>query len=121
MTETGAEDSEDSEDSDENNAPENQDALKDSEENSNSNSDENISYFPRIIAGPTSAIKKQTNIYVRIMPQKSGLGGGKLMDMIKNELIKQTPEKLKKWAKLISKNDIMHFLPPGNSQISKKK
>ncbi|MHA1297815.1 MAG: ribosome rescue protein RqcH [Candidatus Helarchaeota archaeon] len=77
-------------------------------------------YYPRIIAGPLSAIKKQTNIYVRLVPQKSSkLKGGKLAAKIKERLINKTPESKRKWAELISLDDIIHLLPPGGSEISK--
>ncbi len=89
--------------------------------NSEEKEDKTI-YFPRIIAGPLSSIKSKTDNFVRIKPQKSSkLGGGKLAEKIKTILIEKTPNNLKKWAKEISNNDVMHFLPPGGSSIVKKK
>jgi predicted ribosome quality control (RQC) complex YloA/Tae2 family protein len=81
--------------------------------------DKNI-YFPRIIAGPQSAIKKQTEQYIRIKPQRSGLSSGKLAEKIKIQFIKNASEDVKKWVKLIDENHIIHFLPPGTSTIAKK-
>ncbi len=81
--------------------------------------DKNI-YFPRIIAGPQSAIKSQTERYVRIKPQRNGLSSGKLAEKIKSTFITKAAEELKKWVKLIDINHIIHFLPPGKSTIAKK-
>ncbi len=80
--------------------------------------DKNI-YFPRIIAGPQSAIKSQTEMFVRIKPQKNGLASGKLAEKIKAHFIKNAKEEVKKWVKLIDDNHIIHFIPPGNSNIAK--
>jgi len=75
-------------------------------------------YYPKIIAGPLSAIKKQTDIYVRLSPQKSSkLKGSKLAFLIKQKLIEKTQEPMKKWAELISLEEIIHLLPPGGSEI----
>ena len=77
-------------------------------------------YFPRIIAGPQSAIKSQTEQFVRIKPQKNGLASGKLAEKIKALFISNVKEEVKKWVKLIDVNHIIHFLPPGNSTVAKK-
>lgn len=93
------------------------------ESNKKSAKEENVDnfiYFPRIIAGPLSSIKKRTDNYVRLKPQKSSkIKGGKLADKIKIILISKTKEELKKWAKLIEQKDIIQFVPPGGSSISK--
>ncbi|MBN2155135.1 MAG: NFACT family protein [Candidatus Lokiarchaeota archaeon] len=81
--------------------------------------DKNI-YFPRIIAGPQSAIKSQTKHLVRIKPQGNGLSGGKLAEKIKAYFVSGSTEDVKKWVNLIDINHIIHFLPPGNSYITKK-
>ena len=81
--------------------------------------DKNI-YFPRIIAGPQSAIKSQTEQFVRIKPQRNGLASGKLAEKIKGHFITNAKEGVNKWVKLIDVNHIIHFLPPGKSTIAKK-
>ena len=83
--------------------------------------EKNTVFFPRIITGPPTSIKSKTNIYVRIHPQKSGKSGGKLAKEIKTILINSSTKSQEKWAKLISLNDIVHFLPPGDSVFAKKK
>lgn len=83
---------------------------------------EDIIFYPRIIAGPLSAVKSKTDNYVRLKPLKSGnISSGKIAEKIKNILVENTKDSLKKWASLISINDIIHFLPPGNSDIIKSK
>jgi hypothetical protein len=89
--------------------------------NIDANNENKLIYFPRIIAGPPNAIKGLTENYIRIVPQKSGLSGGKLAQKIKSILITNTDKNLKKWAELISINDILHFLPPGGSNFPKKR
>ncbi len=81
--------------------------------------DKNI-YFPKIIAGPQSAIKSQTEKSVRIKPQRNGLSSGKLAQKIKAHFITKAAEEVKKWVKLMDVNHIIHFLPPGKSTIAKK-
>lgn len=81
--------------------------------------DKNI-YFPRIIAGPLSAIKAQTKLFARIKPLRSGFSSGKLAEKIKAYFIATCSEDVQKWVKLIDINHIIHFLPPGNSGIAKK-
>ena len=83
--------------------------------------EKNTVFFPRIIAGPPTSIKSKTNLYVRILPQKSGKSGGKLAKEIKTILVKDSNKSQEKWAKLISLNDIIHFLPPGDSVFAKNK
>lgn len=83
--------------------------------------EKNTVFFPRIITGPPTSIKSKTNIYVRIHPQKSGKSGGKLAKEIKTILVNSSTKSQEKWAKLISLNDIIHFLPPGDSVFAKKK
>jgi predicted ribosome quality control (RQC) complex YloA/Tae2 family protein len=81
--------------------------------------DKNI-YYPKIIAGPQSAIKKQTSQYVRIKPQRNGLSSGKLAEKIKAYFVSHSTEEVQKWVEMIDINHIIHFLPPGNSSIGKK-
>lgn len=83
---------------------------------------EDVIFYPRIIAGPLSAVKSKTDNFVRLKPLKSGnISSGKIAEKIKNILVENTKDSLKKWASLISINDIIHFLPPGNSDIIKSK
>jgi predicted ribosome quality control (RQC) complex YloA/Tae2 family protein len=89
---------------------------------SESQSDDTKIYFPRIVVGPLSTVRKRTENYVRILPSRgSRLGGGKLAGYIKTILISQADESQQKWAKLLSNNDIMNMLPSGNSEVVKKK
>lgn len=77
-------------------------------------------YYPKIIAGPPSAIDSKTDISVELRPDKSGISGGDLAESIKYNLVQKSPEKRKKWARQIDINEIIHFLPPGESQILKE-
>jgi predicted ribosome quality control (RQC) complex YloA/Tae2 family protein len=76
------------------------------------------SYYPKIISGPGSTIKKQTNITLDLVPSKSnGLTKGKLAKEVKAYFLRKCDEELKIWIKLLSIDDIILYLPSGTSKI----
>lgn len=78
-------------------------------------------YYPKLICGPLSAIQRQTNNFVLIIPSKtSGLTKGKLAKKIKSHFIKHADEELKKWVKLLTIDDMLLFLPSGLSKIKSR-
>jgi predicted ribosome quality control (RQC) complex YloA/Tae2 family protein len=77
--------------------------------------------FPKIICGPESAIKLQTNNYLTIIPSKSrGLTKGILAKEIKSYFIRNIETEKKKWIKLLSLDTILLYLPSGKSTIKSK-
>ncbi|MFX1570644.1 MAG: ribosome rescue protein RqcH, partial [Promethearchaeota archaeon] len=75
-------------------------------------------YYPTIISGPESTIKKQTKITIDIVPSKSnGLTKGKLAKEVKSYFLKNCGEELRIWVKLLSTDEIILFLPSGFSRI----
>ncbi len=75
-------------------------------------------FYPKIISGPESAIKKQTKYVVNIIPSKSsGLTKGKLAKEIKSSFIKNTDKDSRIWVKLLSIDEIILYLPNGISRI----
>jgi len=78
-------------------------------------------YYPKIISGPESAIKKQTENYLTIIPSKSsGLTKGKLAKEILSHFIRNSDEKSRIWIKLLSLDEILLYLPSGISTIKIK-
>lgn len=75
--------------------------------------------YPKVIAGPVSAIKKQTETYIIILPSKTGLTKGNLAKKIKPKFFKMTDDIHKKWIELLSLDEILLMLPNGNSTIKK--
>ncbi|MEE9377208.1 MAG: ribosome rescue protein RqcH [Candidatus Lokiarchaeia archaeon] len=75
-------------------------------------------FYPKIISGPETAIKKQTENIITIVPSKSGgFTKGKLAKEIKSHFIKKIDKELKIWVKLLSIDDILLYLPSGISMI----
>jgi predicted ribosome quality control (RQC) complex YloA/Tae2 family protein len=78
----------------------------------------NQGYFPKIICGPETAIKKQTNKTITIIPTKSkNLTKGKLAKELKSNFIRDTNQDLKKWVELLSIDELLLFLPNGLSMM----
>jgi len=74
--------------------------------------------YPKIICGPESAIKKQTQIVISLIPSKSsGIKKGKIGKDIKSYFINIVEEKLKKWVHLLSIDEILLYLPNGLSKF----
>jgi len=77
-------------------------------------------FYPKIIAGPKSAIHNQTNKLVSVIPSKSpGLSKGKLAKEIKSYFIKNIDKELRIWVKILSLDEILLYLPSGFSIIVK--
>jgi len=75
-------------------------------------------FYPKIISGPKSAIMKQTNNYIAIMPTKSeGLSKGKLAKEIISIFYKDIEKGSKIWLKLLSIDELLLYLPSGISKI----
>jgi predicted ribosome quality control (RQC) complex YloA/Tae2 family protein len=82
---------------------------------------QNQGYFPKIICGPGSAIKKQALKALTIIPTKSkNLTKGKLAKEIKAVFIREIDEELKKWVALLSLDELLLFLPNGLSMIKQQ-
>ena len=82
-----------------------------------SNTDDDVQIlYPKIVCGPLNAIKSHfKKDFLIIKPSKGGLSKGKLAKEIKSFYIKKATEKLKKWVKLLSIDDIVLSLPTGPS------
>ncbi len=81
-------------------------------------SNQNKGYFPTIICGPETAIKKQANNTITIVPSKSnGLTKGKLAKELKSHFIRDIDKDLKKWLELLSLDELLLYLPNGFSMI----
>ena len=79
---------------------------------------QNQGYFPKILCGPGTAIKKQSNETITIIPTKSkSLTKGKLAKELKSNFIRVIDKELKKWVELLSIDEILLFLPNGLSMI----
>jgi hypothetical protein len=77
-----------------------------------------IVYYPKLISGPITAIQKQTENIINIIPSKSsGLTSGKLAKEVKSYFIQKVGKDLKIWVKLLSLDDIILSLPSGFSII----
>jgi predicted ribosome quality control (RQC) complex YloA/Tae2 family protein len=76
-----------------------------------------IQYYPKIISGPVSAIKKQTINFVILKPTKSKTSTSDVAKKILKRLENQAKEEEKKWVKLASVNDVIRLIPPGDSEI----
>ncbi|TFG13943.1 MAG: fibronectin-binding domain-containing protein [Promethearchaeota archaeon] len=78
-------------------------------------------FYPKILCGPENAIKMSTEEnYVLIKPSKSGLSSGKLAKELKQFFINNVEDEKKKYVKLLSLDDIIINLPPGQSIILNK-
>ena len=79
---------------------------------------QNQGYFPKIICGPETAIKKQAKNTITIIPTKSkSLTKGKLAKELKSNFLRDIDKELKKWVELLSIDEILLFLPNGLSMI----
>lgn len=74
---------------------------------------ENVKY-PKVIAGPVSAVKNQIENFIIIIPSKTGLTKGNLAKKIKDKFFKIVNKDLKKWIDILSIDDILLMLPNGN-------
>ena len=75
-------------------------------------------FYPKIISGPKSAVKKQTNNYITIIPTKSdGFSKGKLAKEILSTFYKVIEKELKIWLSLLSIDELLLYLPSGISKI----
>jgi len=75
-------------------------------------------FYPKIISGPETAIKKQTKNLISIVPSKSGgFTKGKLAKEIKSYFIRTIDNDLKIWVKLLTIDEILLYLPSGNSKF----
>ncbi|MFW9864938.1 MAG: ribosome rescue protein RqcH [Candidatus Thorarchaeota archaeon] len=82
-----------------------------------SNSSENI-FYPTVISGPESAIKKQTANVVVIIPSKSdGFKKGKIAKDLKAYWIRNSQKKLRKWVEMLKIDEILLYLPSGYSKV----
>ena len=94
--------------------------LKFLESDQNIKDDDKV-FYPKIICGPESAIRMQTNNVIIIIPSKSsGFTKGKLAKMIKFKYIKSVDNDLRKWVNLLSINEIILYLPSGFSRFKSK-
>ncbi|MFX1259451.1 MAG: ribosome rescue protein RqcH, partial [Promethearchaeota archaeon] len=91
--------------------------LKFNEIELNSNT-EDKGFYPKIVCGPVSAIKEQTETFIILIPSKSsGLTKGKLAKKIKSHFLKNISVDLKKWINLLSIDEIILYLPSGYSKF----
>ncbi|MGV9202853.1 MAG: ribosome rescue protein RqcH [Promethearchaeia archaeon] len=74
-------------------------------------------YYPKVICGPDSAIKKLSDISLILKPSNTGLSKGKLAKKIKRQFLKQVEKDMEKWVEILSLDDIILELPNGNSII----
>ncbi|MBD3342758.1 MAG: DUF814 domain-containing protein [Candidatus Lokiarchaeota archaeon] len=75
-------------------------------------------FYPKIICGPTKAISNQCDSSIlKISPSKSGLSVGKLAKKIKSFYVNDYDSEMKNWVDLLSLDDIILVLPPGNSNL----
>jgi predicted ribosome quality control (RQC) complex YloA/Tae2 family protein len=74
-------------------------------------------FYPKVISGPTEAIKAKSEKYLIIHPSKTGLRSGALAKEIKSYFSKNADERTKKWIELLSTEDILLYLPIGNASI----
>ncbi|GAG98029.1 unnamed protein product, partial [marine sediment metagenome] len=76
-----------------------------------------IHFYPKVISGPESSIKKQTEIYELLTPEKFGKSSGNIAKKLKNLFLKKVDDDLKKWVNILSLDDIILLIPAGNSEI----
>ncbi|MFX0138661.1 MAG: ribosome rescue protein RqcH [Candidatus Hodarchaeota archaeon] len=83
-----------------------------------SNNDGNTKkFYPKLICGPSDVIKTHSNLIIIISPSKTGFSKGKLAKEIKSHFLKNSDKDLKKWVNLLSLDDIILYLPTGNSIV----
>ncbi|MFX1574448.1 MAG: ribosome rescue protein RqcH [Promethearchaeota archaeon] len=72
--------------------------------------------YPQIICGPESAVKKQKDLMITLVPSKtSGISKGKLAKKIKSYYLQIVNKELKRWVNLLSIDEILLYLPSGAS------
>ncbi len=74
-------------------------------------------FYPKLLSGPKNAITTKTQNIVTIIPSKTGLSKGALAKQIKQYFLKNSDNKMKKWIKLLSIDEIILYLPNGSSVI----
>ena len=79
-----------------------------------------VSYYPKILCGPQSAIKSQTTKFIIIKPSRTGSTKGALAKEIKRFYLNTSEKDIRKWINLLSIDDIILNLPPGLSTIHSK-
>ncbi|MHA1776224.1 MAG: hypothetical protein DRO88_11975 [Promethearchaeia archaeon] len=79
-----------------------------------------LQYFPQVVSGPESALKRKGIHYVKIRPDKSGKKVSDLAKEIRSILVSKVEENLKPWMRLTSLNDLIRTIPPGNAVIVNK-
>lgn len=84
----------------------------------NESDPESYIYFPQILCGPPNAFKNKDNIVI-IEPSKSGDSKGKLAKELKSIFLSKLEIEKRKWAKLLSLDDIILVLPNGTTNIKK--
>jgi len=72
----------------------------------------------QIIGGPTSAIAKQTSIYVKIVPGDES--SGQLAKQIRKILAKMLPEEERENVQKMPLDEIQRFIPSGRGAISRE-
>jgi predicted ribosome quality control (RQC) complex YloA/Tae2 family protein len=77
-------------------------------------------FYPKIISGPVSAIKRRIQNYVILKPTKNHISTSDLAKKILKRLIQQAKENEQGWVKLISINDLIRVIPSGDSEIISK-
>ncbi|MHA1689207.1 MAG: ribosome rescue protein RqcH [Promethearchaeota archaeon] len=88
-------------------------------ESENNSLDEKI-FHPKVVSGPISAIINRYDNHVLLRPSRTKLSKGKLAEKVKNLLVHQSDNSMKKWVKLLSIDEIILYLPPGFSEIEQK-
>ena len=84
----------------------------------NESAPESQLFYPQILCGPTNALKTKTNLII-IKPSKSGKTKGKLAKEIKSIFLNRLETEKKKWAKILSLDELILVLPTGTSKIKK--
>ncbi|UYP46443.1 hypothetical protein NEF87_002728 [Candidatus Lokiarchaeum ossiferum] len=99
----------------------NEEEADSTNENSSLNEEgEEKQFYPMVLAGPISALKLQTNNFVRIKPSKSGLKTSKLAKKILGKFIFKARPSEKKWVRLTSIDDLIRIIPTGSAEIAQK-
>ncbi|WP_371801983.1 ribosome rescue protein RqcH [Candidatus Lokiarchaeum ossiferum] len=99
----------------------NEEEADSTNENSSINEEgEEKQFYPMVLAGPISALKLQTNNFVRIKPSKSGLKTSKLAKKILGKFIFKARPSEKKWVRLTSIDDLIRIIPTGSAEIAQK-
>ncbi|MFX1493870.1 MAG: ribosome rescue protein RqcH [Promethearchaeota archaeon] len=82
-----------------------------------SSNDEKRQFYPKIKVGPETAIKSEVDNYLIIKPSNTGLQKGALAKEILSYFLKTSENKLRKWIKLLTLDEIILILPSGKSII----